>query len=134
MSSSLGARIAKSAAWMVAARLALRSIGLVSTVFLARLLRPEDFGLVALAMALVGTLEMLGNFSFDLALIREGRATREHYDTVWTLTIIRSAAVAVVLAALARPAASFFSDPRVEAIVYCLAVATFLEGLQNVGI
>ena len=61
------------AAWMVGARLALRGIGLVSTIFLARLLRPDDFGLVALAMALVVTAEILGNFSFDLALIREGR-------------------------------------------------------------
>jgi lipopolysaccharide exporter len=111
--STLGHRVAKSAAWMIGARLALRGIGLVSTVFLARLLRPEDFGLVALAMALVGTMETLGNFSFDLALIREGGATREHYDTVWTLTIIRGAAVAAGLAAPARPAASFFGDPRV---------------------
>jgi lipopolysaccharide exporter len=132
--STLGHRVAKSAAWMIGARLALRGIGLVSTVFLARLLRPEDFGLVALAMALVGTMETLGNFSFDLALIREGGATREHYDTVWTLTIIRGAAVAAGLAALARPAASFFGDPRVEPIVYCFAATTFLDGLQNVGI
>jgi lipopolysaccharide exporter len=132
--STLGHRVAKSAAWMIGARLALRGIGLVSTVFLARLLRPDDFGLVALAMALVGTVEILGNFSFDLALIREGRATRDHYDTVWTLTIIRGAAVGGALAALARPAAVFFGDARVEPIVYCLAVATLLDGFQNVGV
>jgi lipopolysaccharide exporter len=119
---------------MVGSRLALRAIGLVSTVFLARLLRPEDFGLVALAMALVGTLETLGNFSFDLALFREGQATRDHYDTVWTLTIIRGAVVAAALAALARPVANFFGDARVEPIVYCFAAIILLEGVQNVGI
>ena len=134
MSSALGLRVAKSAAWMVGSRVALRVIGLVSTVILVRLLRPEDFGLVALAMALVGGLEVLGNFSFDLALIREGRATRQHYDTVWTLTIIRGAVVGATLVALARPAAGFFGDSRVEPIVYWLAAATALDGLQNVGV
>jgi lipopolysaccharide exporter len=133
MSSALGHRIAKSAAWMVGSRMVMRGIGLFSTIILARLLRPEDFGLVALAMALVTAMEVFGNFSFDLALIRDGRASREHYDTVWTMTIIRGALVGAALLALARPAAAFFSDPRVEPIVYCFAVVTFLEGLQNVG-
>lgn len=134
MSSELGTRIAKSAAWMVGSRLAMRAIGLISTVFLARLLRPEDFGLVALAMALVGAMEIFGNFSFDLALIRDGRATRDHYDSVWTLTIIRGAAVATALVVLAKPAAAFFGDPRVASIVYCFAGTTLLDGFQNVGI
>jgi lipopolysaccharide exporter len=118
---------------MVGSRIAMRAIGLVSTVFLARLLRPEDFGLVALAMALVAMLEVLGNFSFDLALIRDGRATRGHYDTVWTLTLIRGVMVGAVLAALAGPAASFLGDTRVEPVIYWLAAATVIEGLQNVG-
>lgn len=94
MSSALGHRIAKSAAWMVGSRMAIRVIGLVSTVILARLLRPEDFGLVAMVMALVATMDVFGNFSFDLALIRDADAVRDHYDTVWTLSIVRGAFVA----------------------------------------
>ena len=119
---------------MVGSRVAIRSIGLLSTILLARLLRPEDFGLVALAMALVSTVDVFGNFSFDLALIREGSAERGHYDTVWTLTIIRGVAVAIALAALAAPAGRFFGDARVEPIVYWLAAAVLVEGFANVGI
>jgi lipopolysaccharide exporter len=119
---------------MVGSRIAVRAIGLLSTVILARLLRPEDFGLVALSMALVTATEVFGDFSFDVALIRDGRAGREHYDTVWTLTILRAILVASILVALAWPAAAFFGDARVSAIVFCLAAATFVEGWQNVGI
>ena len=119
---------------MVSSRVLIRVIGLVSTVVLVRLLRPEDFGLVTLAMALVGVLEVCGEFNFDLALIREGRATRDHYDTVWTLSLIRGALVSVALVLLAAPAAHFFGDPRIQAVIYCFAIMPFLEGMQNVGI
>src|SRR5215469_11841367 len=133
MSTGLGHRIAKSAAWMVGSRMAIRAIGLVSTVILARLLRPEDFGLVAMVMALVTTMEVFGNFSFDLALIRDAEAARDHYDTVWTMSILRGALVAGGLVALAWPAAAFFGDPRVQPIIYWVAGGMFLEGWQNVG-
>lgn len=131
---SVGRGMAKGAAWMVGMRLAMRGFGMVSMVILARLLVPEDFGLVALATLLSGLLEVTSNFSFDTALIRDQTAGRKHYDTAWTLSVIRSAVLAAVLVVLAIPAAQFFEDPRVEALVYCLALASFFEGFQNVGV
>ena len=90
----VGRRTAIGAAWTVALRFSVRGIGLVSTVILARLLVPGDFGLVGLAMMLQGILEIMGRFGFDLALIRDRDAGRKHYDTTWTLTLIRNGLVA----------------------------------------
>jgi PST family polysaccharide transporter len=134
MASGIGREMAKGAAWMVGMRLAVRGIGLISTVILARLLRPEDFGLVALASAFVGMIDVLSNFSFDIALIREGQAGRSHYDTVFTLSIVRGVLMALGLAIFAEPAGEFFHDSRVAFIVYFFAAGTVLESLQNVGI
>jgi O-antigen/teichoic acid export membrane protein len=47
--SHLGRRMAKGAVWTVLMRVTLRSIGVISTIVLARLLVPADFGLVVLA-------------------------------------------------------------------------------------
>ncbi len=47
------AEMARGAAWMVLFRLFDRSIGIVSTAVLARLLLPADFGLVAMAMSVI---------------------------------------------------------------------------------
>jgi O-antigen/teichoic acid export membrane protein len=52
-----GARMLNGALWMIALRWAVRLTGLVSTVILARLLMPSDFGIVAMAMIVVSTLE-----------------------------------------------------------------------------
>lgn len=62
--------------WMVSARLMGRSIGILSTLILARLLVPEDFGLVAMATAIGGMLDLLDSFSFDVALIQIAKAER----------------------------------------------------------
>ena len=127
-------RIAKSAAWMVMSRFAIRGIGLVSTIILARLLRPEDFGLVALAAAIVGGLDALSQCGFDMALFQRGAATRGHYDTVWTLTVARNAIIAILVAAFAGPVALFFGDPRLHEVMYFFAGGMLVEGLFNVGI
>src|SRR6185437_14504509 len=65
----LGTRVATSVAWMVGLRILVRGIGLVSTLILARLLVPDDFGLIALAVMLQQIGDMLGNFNFGVALI-----------------------------------------------------------------
>ena len=127
-------RMANGAAWMVLLRLVDRSIGLVSTVILARLLVPADFGLVALATSIIAALELLGAFSFDLALIQNPNAERRHYDTVWTLGLLFGAAYALILLLLALPAAKFYNEPRLTAVMGVLALGTLIGGFVNVGV
>lgn len=130
----LGRRMAKGAAWTVLARLAVRCIGLVSMVILARLLVPEDFGLVALATLVLGLLEVTAEFGFGLALIQNQTAGRGHYDTAWTLSVLRGVVVALVMLAVAQPAAAFFDEPRLAAVLAVLALAPLIEGVANIGV
>src|SRR5688572_18978074 len=120
-SSNLGRSMVVGAGWMVLLRIADRAVGLVSLAVLARLLLPEDFGLIAAAMSFIAVIEMLGEFGVELALIKNQQADRSHYDSAWTLNLITALLLAAVLFALASPAAAFFAEPRVEAIVRWLA-------------
>ena len=130
---SIGKLMAKGAGWMVMLRFLVRIIGFVRTVILARLLVPADFGLVALAMMILGLAEAVTKLRPDFALIQNTQAERLHYDTVWTITVIRGAVMAIVLALLAAACARFFEEPRLEPIIYCLALVVFAEGFQNVA-
>lgn len=132
--SEVGRAMARGAAWMVLMRLSVRALGLVSMVILARLLSPGDFGVVALALVFLAALEALSEFGFDLALIRIADPDRTYYDTVWTLSLIKGAVVALAMAALAVPAASLTGEPAVTSILLALAVLPLIEGLQNPGI
>lgn len=114
-------------------RFAVRSLGLISTVILARLLVPSDFGVVALATLLSGALEMMSALGIEAALITDQKASRDHYNTAWTLRVLRGLVMAAALAALAAPMAAFFEEPRIEGPVYWLALAAFIQGFENIG-
>ena len=129
-----GRQIAKGAAWMVLFKFAERGMGLVSTIILARLLLPQDFGLIALAMAVVAVLELLGAFSFDMALIQNQNAQRHHYDTAWTFNVIFAVFGALLLTLIAAPMASFYAEPRLMHVMYWLALGTLVQGFENIGV
>lgn len=133
MQDSHNRKVAVGIAWMTAARAIARALGLVSTVVLARLLVPEDFGLIAMAMAVAAGFELLTLFSFETALIRESKITRAHYDSAWTLNVLMGLAIAVALAASAIPFAAFYREPRLEAVMLIIGIKYFIDGLGNTG-
>lgn len=132
--SRINQRLAHGIAWMVAARLTDRLIGVISTLILARLLVPADFGLIAMATALGGILELVGAFSFDMALIQHRKAERAHYDTVWTFGVIFGCGCALILTVLALPAANFYHEPRLRAVIHVLSLSYLINAFGNVGV
>ena len=99
MSKSSGSGLAIGAAWMIAMRWAARLVGLASTVVIARLLTPDDFGVVAVALFVVGLLETIAYLGVDLSLIKDQDAAREDFDSAWTVQLAQGFLIA---------AASFF--------------------------
>ncbi len=124
--------IAKGAVWMIAVRVAERSIGFVSLLILARLLTPSDFGLVALAFSVLEVIYLLGAFSLDVALIQNQDAKKDHYDTVWTINLLMFCLYAALLFAAAYPAAHFYRDERLAQVMQVLAGGLLLRGLENI--
>jgi len=131
---SLGRKIARSAVFMIALRGAFRLIGLVSSLILLRLLAPSDFGVVGLVTAALAILEILAELSFEAGLVRMAAPERIHYDTAWTLGLMRNAIMALAVVLSGPWLAAFVADPRVIPLTYVLAGITLLQGLQNVGV
>lgn len=132
-SPATGRQMAKGAAWMMTFKLVDRSIGLLSTIILARLLTPADFGLVAMATAVVALTELMGAFGFDTALIQRQNVRNAHYNTAWTFNILFSIAIATLLLILAEVAADFYREPRLAEILPVLAFGAFISGFENIG-
>lgn len=126
-------KLAKGAAWMIAFRLTQRSLGLISTLFLARLLMPQDFGLVAMAMSVIELVELVSAFGFDNALIQQRDPQRHHYDAAFTLNVCLGLGCAAVILLLAYPTATFYGEPRLAAVMAALAGASAVQGFENIG-
>ncbi len=134
MASPRSNTIAGSAVIVVAMRWTNRLIGIVSTLILARLLVPEDFGIVAMASVVVGLVDVLLDFGVQIALIQNSDAQRADYDSAWTIRLGQSAAAALAIAIAAAPAAGFFGDDRVGPVLWLMSLSVLLGGLENIGI
>jgi O-antigen/teichoic acid export membrane protein len=117
--------------WTAAARMAVRALGLLSTLIVARILAPADYGLVALATSFIALLDLATSFSFDVALIQRADARQVHFHTVWTLNLILYSAVAASVLMSAPWVARFYHEPRLHAILAWLALAFLVSGFQN---
>jgi O-antigen/teichoic acid export membrane protein len=126
--------IASGAAWTISWKICDRLIAVISTAVLARLLEPEHFGVIALAMSLIALLDTIGDFSFELALIRDQQATEEHYHTGWTALLIKALLLFCLLQAIAGPAATAFGEPRLQDVIRFLSLTVLLGGVQSIRI
>ncbi|AOV16828.1 hypothetical protein BJI67_06930 [Acidihalobacter aeolianus] len=133
-SGSVLARTAHGTSWLIGWRLANRALGFISTLFLARLLSPSDFGIVALAMGFMQSLNQLSELGTENAIIRDEKHDRAIYDTGFTINLIRGSLVALLIFILAAPAAEFFHSPHFEQVVWLAALISFLNGFENIGI
>lgn len=130
---SILAKTARGAGWVVAWRMATRSLGVLSTLVLVRLLAPSDFGLVALAASFSVSIEAFSWIGIEEGVIRHKAPTPALMDTAFTLSVLRGLLICLVIAALAWPAAAFFGDPRLAWVLVALGVAVLVENFINVG-
>ena len=105
-------KTAGGAGWTIGWRAATRALGFLSTLVLARVLVPADFGLVALAMSYAQAIDVFANLGVQDALVRATNSDRAMYDAAFTVNAVRGFVTAVVIGATAGPFASFFEDPR----------------------
>jgi len=111
-----------------------RFIGFVSTLILARLLVPDDFGLIAMGTVVVGLVDMLLDLGVNVALIQNRNAAPAHYNTAWTIRLAQAAIAALIVFFAAPFFAQYFHDPRVELVLQLMAAGMLIGGLENIGV
>lgn len=120
--------------WSIAMRWGRRLIGLVSTIILARILTPEDFGIVAMGTLVLGFLSGFTELGVQMFLIREKSITDEHTNTAWTVRFLQHCVIAIFFVLIAGVAADFFNEAELKYVIYAMAVTTTISGLENIGI
>ena len=128
-------RAVKGSIWLFAIRGLGRGLELIKLAVLARILAPEDFGLMGIALLVMAAIEHFSKLGLGTALIQRKEENVDPYlDTAWVMKLGRGAALGAVAFLAAPLFASFFDDPRVTDLVRALAVLPMLRGLFNPGI
>jgi lipopolysaccharide exporter len=113
------------ATWTGVAALASALCQFVQIAVLARLLRAEDFGLMALVMLVVGFAQAFADMGLSGAIIHRQDATREVLSSVFWLNVVAGMLLCVALALAAPLVAVAFGQPELRKLV-ALAALTFL--------
>lgn len=126
-------RFVQGSLWAIAMRWSIRGAGLLSTLVLARLLTPEDFGIVAMGTLVGGLLASMSEMGIWQLLLRMRNADRSAYDTAWTIMLIQGVVLALAIFFAAYPAADYFKEPRLAAVMQVSALGSIIGALSNIG-
>jgi len=131
--STVNHKIAIGAIWSLITRLTIKLLGFISTMILARILFPEDFGLIALTMTMVALFEIFSSFSFDINIIQKDNVTDDTLNSAWTCKVISGLILAVLLFVCSGLLADFFNDERLDLLISVIALLPLLKGFENIG-
>lgn len=106
------------AAWKLGGQLGVQCIRLLAVVMLARLLRPEDYGVAAVTITLASFAPTIGDMGMGSALVQTDSATRTVRATAFWASVAFGSLISLIVIALAGPLGHFLGqDPRIESMV-----------------
>ncbi len=125
----LQARTLSGIKWTLAGQLSRQVVTFGLGILLARLLIPDDFGLVAMVMVFQGFAALFLEFGFGAAIVQRSDIQERHVSSVFWLNVAIGAALAAVFAAAAPTVAWFFDEPRLVAVTRVMAIGFLINPL-----
>lgn len=118
--------------WSAADTFLAQGVSFVVGIVLARLLTPEEYGLIGIVT--IFTTVMLGvvDSGFSNALIRKKNVTNEDYNTLFIFNLVVSIALFAFLFVVAPCIASFFERPQLIELVRVMGLILILQALSIV--
>ncbi len=118
--------------WSYAANWGEKAFTALFTLFLAAVLGPKDFGLVAIALVYVSFLQMLLDQGFAAALVQRKRLDPEHMDAVFWVNFVLSLVFVAASTIMSRWWALLNHAPQAASVISVLSLCIPIEGLAIV--
>ncbi len=97
----------------------------------ARLLTPEDFGLVGAASIVIGLFAILSQIGVNEYIIRTQQIDDEELHTIWTMRLLICTGIATLIYLTAPLAAGLLQEDRLVEVLRALSVASILGAFQS---
>jgi O-antigen/teichoic acid export membrane protein len=128
------AEIISSLIWKFLERIGTQGINFIVQIILARLLDPEDFGLVSVITIFVSFANILVQSGFNTSLIQKSKIKEIDYSTVFYFSFFIAAILYVLLFLLAPVIAMFYEQPQLTSILRVLSVTLFIGAVNSIQI
>lgn len=128
----LGTRVSSALRWSFANSAFTRLASVGVSVFLARLIAPEQFGVFAAALVVINIVLSISELGVSVALVRHEGGIAEMAPTVATLSIASSAALAGFCLVGAPYFAVALGAPEATGVIRLMSLAIFVAGFSAV--
>lgn len=129
---SLRSRASSGFIWSAVERFGQQGVLFLVQLVLARILAPEEFGLIAMVAVFVAISSAFVDCGFGRALIQKKEVSAEDLSTIFYFNCIAGALTASALWLLAPFLAAFYEDPRLQSILQFLSVGVFFGAISMV--
>jgi O-antigen/teichoic acid export membrane protein len=126
-------RTIRSGFWVFALRITEQLFNIVRLIILARVLAPNDFGLMGIALLSLASLETFTQTGFQQALIQKKEDISSYLDTAWTVMLLRNILLCIILFFTAPYIALFFGTPAAVGIIRAIGFSLLLGGSGGIG-
>ncbi len=130
---NLGAKTARAGRWLLAVQLVSKMAGLIQRVILARLIAPHDFGLMGIALLMIGGFEAFSTPDLGSSLIQKRGDIQDYLNTFWTCHIIRAAVISIILITCAPFLANIFRSPDSVNVIRFVSLGIIFRAAINPG-
>ena len=130
--SSLKQKSYKALGWDFIGRIGNQGIGFVISIILARLLSPDDFGLLGMITVVIGLSTIFSDIGLGSALIQRKDATDEHYGSVFYFNVVVGLSLAIALFFSSGIIAKFYNRPEIKSLSQVMAITFIVNSFGNV--
>ncbi|WP_375513808.1 lipopolysaccharide biosynthesis protein, partial [uncultured Nostoc sp.] len=106
------------------------SLNLISNVVLARLLTPQDYGLIGMVTAVIGFVSLFKDLGLSMATVQKEEINHQQVSTLFWVNVALSVFTTLVALALAPVIAWFYHEPRLIWITLALLSGFIFSGLS----
>jgi O-antigen/teichoic acid export membrane protein len=116
--------------WTGSAEIFTRIFQFVVTVVLARLLTPDDFGLIALSLVVIHFIQLVIDFGISSALIQKPVISSKHYNSSFFIVTCFSTLISFIFFFKSGIFANLLGNPETSQLIKFLSIMVFLNGVN----
>lgn len=116
---------------LICTKISEKLLGLVSTLVLARILLPEDFGIIVISLLVVTFMDTIANSGGREYIIRKDTVNDEDINTFWTLNLCLKTGIFVLIILITPSIADYYNDERLLSILPIFASMLPIGALTN---
>ena len=122
LTAALGSRTARGGVVTIVSHGLKFALSILATAVLARLLTPQDYGLVGMVAVFTGFVAMFKDLGLSLATVQRAEISYDQISTLFWVNVTLSVAITLLMVLLAPLIGWFYGEPRLTMITIVMSL------------